>query len=344
MIQTPTSALSGDLQFLSLADLLQLFGGNGATGVLRVRSPHTAEIGVVYFDGGNPVEALAGDDNGLDALYALFGWVDGSFEFRAEKVTAEKAIKKSRMEIILDGLRMLDDNEIPKLGAGAGASGDEKGASEKSTGTVIRGPLVDYMYVVDEESMEDGHEITVEGKYGGWIWVILEGSVEIRKQNHADTVPILRLGDGCFVGSVQNLTMGGQKRSATAVATSRVQLGVLDSQRMNTDFTKFSDPLRKILLSADNRLRQITAQVAEFRAGRSDPDLFMKGKKTGHQTGRRRKPPVSDYPGRSRRDPEFPQGAHSAGPVGSGGICSAPHPFCKSDTSRIPPRFSAPPT
>lgn len=280
MIQTPTSALTGDLQFLTLADLLQLFGGNGATGVLRVRSPHTAEIGVVYFDGGNPIEALAGDDSGLDALFALFGWIDGSFEFRTEKVTTAKAIKKRSMEIILDGLRMLDDNEIPKLGGDAGGSAAGRGGSEKSGGgTAIRGPLVDYMYVVDEETIDEGYEITVEGKHGGWIWVILEGSVEIRKHAHSDVTSILRLGDGSFVGSVQNLTMGGQKRSATAVATSRVQLGVLDSQRMNTDFTKFSDSLRKVLLSADNRLRQITAQVVDFRAGRFDPDAFLKGKK-----------------------------------------------------------------
>lgn len=279
MINKPTSALSGDLQFLTLADLLQLFGGNGSTGILRIKSPHTADIGVVYFDSGNPIEALAGDARGIDALFLLFGWIEGEFEFKKEPVNTPKAIKKSRMEIILDGLRMLDDNEISQLGP-ARAAQDEAGGGKTSGPPVIRGPLVDYMYVVDEENIPDGQEITVEGKHGGWIWVILEGTIEIRRVTDNGPVTILRVGDGTFVGSVKSLTMSGHKRSATAVACGRVQLGVLDSQRLNVDFTKLSEEFRQLLLSGDNRLRQITDQVMAFKAGRFDTDAFLKGKKT----------------------------------------------------------------
>ena len=47
---------------------------------------------------------------------SLFGWKDGQFEFIKEEVTCEKVIKKSRMEIILDGLRMMDEGKVEILG------------------------------------------------------------------------------------------------------------------------------------------------------------------------------------------------------------------------------------
>lgn len=88
-----TAELSGDLEFLSLADVMQLLGENGDSGVLRIYSPHTADTGVVFFVDGNPIDAFAGSDTGIDALYALFGWVEGHFEFRTEKCPEEKKIK-----------------------------------------------------------------------------------------------------------------------------------------------------------------------------------------------------------------------------------------------------------
>jgi Domain of unknown function (DUF4388)/Cyclic nucleotide-binding domain len=281
MIQTKTeSALSGDLQFISLADLLQLFGSSGASGVLRLKSPYSAEIGIVYFDNGNPIESLSGSSQGLDALYSLFGWIEGTFEFRAEKVTAKKGILKSRMEIILDGLSMLDDGDIPTLGPAAVSTETDAPAASSCGPTVIRGPMVDYMYVVDEETLSDGQKIVVEGKHGGWIWVILEGCVEVeRDSDKGGPLSMLHLGDGNFVGSFASLTMSGHKRKATVTARSSVQLGVLDSQRLNTDFTRLSENLKKLLLSCDRRLHEITDRAVEFREGQFDLEPFVRGKK-----------------------------------------------------------------
>ena len=91
--------LSGNLEFLNLADILQLLGGNGDSGVLRIYSPHTADTGVVFFVGGNPVDAFAGSKTGIDGLYSLFGWVEGHFEFRTEKCPEEKKIKQDQREM-----------------------------------------------------------------------------------------------------------------------------------------------------------------------------------------------------------------------------------------------------
>ncbi len=71
--------LAGNMDFLSLGDVLQLLGSNSSTGFLRIRSKFAQEPCLIYFINGNPVNASAGPLTGLDAVNALFGWVDGEF-------------------------------------------------------------------------------------------------------------------------------------------------------------------------------------------------------------------------------------------------------------------------
>ncbi|MBW2514350.1 MAG: DUF4388 domain-containing protein, partial [Deltaproteobacteria bacterium] len=108
--------LKGNIKFLNLGDLMQLLGGNGSSGILRILSTYAPEPGIIYFDNGNPINASCGMLSGLDALYSLFGWTDGEFEFTTTAVTSERVITKGRMGIILDGLKMLDEGKIERLG------------------------------------------------------------------------------------------------------------------------------------------------------------------------------------------------------------------------------------
>ena len=98
-----------------------------------------------------------------------------------------------------------------------------------------------YLYVVDEEDFFDGEHIVEEGKHGSWIWVILEGVVDIVKEMDSGTIPIVRIGDGSFIGSMASFLLQGHIRTATAIAVGNVQLGVLDSQRdpLNGGFQRF---------------------------------------------------------------------------------------------------------
>ena len=93
----PNVALAGDLKFLNLGDLLQLLGANGVTGILRIKSQYASGMGVIYIVKGNPINAVSDSQSGLDALFELFGWVDGEFEFSSESVSKEETITKSRM-------------------------------------------------------------------------------------------------------------------------------------------------------------------------------------------------------------------------------------------------------
>ena len=266
------SVLAGSLKFLNLGDIMQLLGSNASTGVLRITGKYSQDPGLIYFIKGNPVNASTGSLSGIDAVNLLFGWVDGEFEFSEESVTSENIIKKSRMEILLDGLSMLDDGHIEKLGPVS----FEKDLSGLP---VIKGPLVDYTYVLDEEEVYKGDTIVKEGKHGTWFWVIMGGIAEIVKETPKGPLRMLRIGEGAFIGSIASLLFEGGVRGATAVAMDNVQLGVLDSKRLDAEFSSMSDQFKNLVVSLDRRLKEVTERAVDIKLQKDMLEKFMKGKK-----------------------------------------------------------------
>lgn len=260
--------LAGSLKFLSLGDILQLLGANSSTGILRLISRYASEPGFIYFENGNPINASSGTKVGLESVYTLFGWTEGEFEFSKENISTQKVINKSRMGIILEGLKMIDDGQIKKVGPNA-MSKQQSAFNDPNAVPIVKGPLVDYMYVADEEDFFDGEYIVEEGKHGSWIWVILEGVVEIIRETPEGSLPIVRLGDGSFIGSLSSFLIQGHIRTATAVAVGNVQLGVLDSQRLAQEFARLTPEFRGLLLSVDKRLKQLNERAVEFRSGKA---------------------------------------------------------------------------
>lgn len=269
--------LTGDLEFLNLGDLIQLIGSNGRTGMLRLLSKYVEAPGVIYFKEGNPIEASKGAENGLDVLYSLFGWAEGEFEFREEPVSLKGSIKKSRMEIILEGLRQLDDGKIERKGAFIFDTEPDQ-ENETAKLPLIKGPLIDYMDVVAEEDFHEGQTIVNQGRHGTWMWVILEGRVNICKEVAGEMVPILRVGAGSFIGSMAAFSQQDEVRSATAVAADRVQLGVLDRQRLTHEYSCMSYDFRNVILSLDKRLKQVTRLAATCRLNRQKLKDITRGK------------------------------------------------------------------
>ena len=271
--------LSGSLGFLSLGDIIQLLGSSGSTGVLRLINRYATDPGFIYFVEGNPINAQNGELEGIDALYSLFGWINGSFEFTREAILADRRITKSRMGIILEGMKLLDDGLIKKIGPATGAESAAEVKQTLSKTPIVKGPLVDYMYVVDEEDFFDGEHIVEEGKHGSWIWVILEGVVDIVKEMETGTVPIIRIGDGSFIGSMASFLLQGHIRTATAVAVGNVQLGVLDSQRLAQEYAGMSLDFRTFLTSLDKRMKQLTDRIVEYHEGNNRTAEILKDKK-----------------------------------------------------------------
>jgi len=277
-------AFSGNLEFLSLGELLQLIGNNGATGVLRMNSRYASQPGLIYVDNGDPVDASNGDKNGLQALFSLFGWTEGEYAFTQEAVDRPNVINKNRMEIILDGSRLVDDGKIEKLGPVSFKKEAKTDGAEKRL-PVIKGPFVDYMYVVDEEDFHEGDEIVLEGSYGNWMWVILEGIVEIQKKSRTGARTILQLSDGAFIGNISSL-LEDQKRNATVRAASRVQLGMLDAQLLSNEYASMSREMRSLILSLDNRLDQVTRTLIHLQDNPKDATSMINGKKAVIEQGK----------------------------------------------------------
>ncbi len=288
------AVLEGDLSFISLPDVFQILGGNNSTGTLHITNQYAPAPGIIHFDNGNPINGATGSLQGIDAIYALFGWTGGTFRFHEENVQVERLVNNSRMEIVLDALRMLDDGMIEKVGA---ESHDQVSAVEavstnedrKDAIPVIKGPMVDYMYVMDEEEFRDGEEIITEGGHGSWIWAILEGMVKITKETSNGLLTLAQLGEGCFIGALASFLQRGHVRSATVTAVGEVQLGVLDTQRLAGEYATLSSDFRALLLSLDGRLRKVTDRAVELSMKTYRTNGFTKDKKLVLKEGSARK-------------------------------------------------------
>ncbi len=278
------SVLAGNLNFLSLADLFQILGGNNSTGVLRVKSQYVPKPAQISFMKGNPISASNGSVQGIDAIYALFGWTEGDFEFTEQGVNAKRRIKQSRMEIVLDAMRMVDDGEIQKVGPSASdeASVPEKGGTKdggEGLIKVVKGPLVDYSHILEEEEFIDGARITKEGGHGNWIWVILEGIVNISRETSNGPLTVARLGEGCFIGTISTLAFKHNNRSASVTASGDVWVGSIDTEYLSREYGSLSPDFSGLLFSMDGRLVKVTDKVVELLKKEDKSKELIEGKK-----------------------------------------------------------------
>jgi hypothetical protein len=255
------AVFSGSLSFVNLADIFQILGGNNCSGVLKIRSRHVPQVGLIYFRNGNPINASYGHLVGTKAIHMLFGWTEGEYDFQEEDVSRmDSIIRESRMEIVLDALRMLDDGLISKVGSPPIKNEDaEKDLELANTMNlpVVKGPLVDYLYVVKEEFYENKARIVKEGNHGKWMWTIYEGNVNVSRKTSDGNILLARLGEGCFIGTIRALLFGEYERNATVTAEGDVRLCLLDAEPLYHEFASLSMDFRTLLLSLDHRLRMI---------------------------------------------------------------------------------------
>jgi len=98
---------SGSLEDFGLSDVLQLIHIGRRTGVLVVESDgQKAEI---FFQDGEAVHAVLGDITGEQAVYKVFNWSRGSFDFEAKIVPTPKTITFGSQNLILEATRRIDE-------------------------------------------------------------------------------------------------------------------------------------------------------------------------------------------------------------------------------------------
>lgn len=105
---TKGGGFSGPISLPLLPDLLQIYTLSMANGALTVRKG--ADLGTVWFERGEIVDAICGDQRGADAVYALLTWEGGSFSLDQHSVSNERTIHQNWQGLLLEGCRRLDES------------------------------------------------------------------------------------------------------------------------------------------------------------------------------------------------------------------------------------------
>lgn len=106
-------SLQGTLSDFSIADLFQLLGLGQRTGCLRLQN--SGGNGEVYFSEGWIIYAKYGRTESEDAVYKMFNWSDGRFDFDVDAVPAKKTMMVDWQNLILEAARRTDElSEIKK--------------------------------------------------------------------------------------------------------------------------------------------------------------------------------------------------------------------------------------
>jgi hypothetical protein len=106
-------ALTGHLSDLSLSELIEFFCNQRKSGRLKVLYPQGA--GYFYLQAGSVVDARIGLLHGIDAVYYALTLPNAEFEFSADAQTEKRTINQPWTQVVLEGLRRLDENIAPAI-------------------------------------------------------------------------------------------------------------------------------------------------------------------------------------------------------------------------------------
>lgn len=126
-------ALTGELSDLSLAELIEFFCNQRKTGCLKIIYPYGP--GYFYLHAGSVVHARIGSLRGIDAVYSALTLPNASFTFSPLVDAPERSINQPWTQVVLEGLRRMDEGVIPGEAFPAGYEadpGDEEPEPETS--------------------------------------------------------------------------------------------------------------------------------------------------------------------------------------------------------------------
>jgi hypothetical protein len=106
-------ALTGHLSDLSLSELIEFFCNQRKSGRLKVLYPQGA--GYFYLQAGSVVDARIGVLHGIDAVYYALTLPNAEFEFSADVEASSRTINQPWTQVVLEGLRRLDENIAPSV-------------------------------------------------------------------------------------------------------------------------------------------------------------------------------------------------------------------------------------
>ena len=106
----PVYAISGELSEFMMLELIQWLHNNKKTG--RLWLSRLYQRGSIYFEQGNIVQARLGDEEGEEAIYKMFRWNEGRFEFELGEPPVLRNVHKSTVEILLECGKRKDEADM----------------------------------------------------------------------------------------------------------------------------------------------------------------------------------------------------------------------------------------
>ncbi len=117
-------------------------------------------------------------------------------------------------------------------------------------------------YVLGEEDYEDGDIILREGTKGDWLYVILAGQADVKVNTPRKLITVDTLKEGEIFGEVPLFGETKGLRTASIVAHGPIKVGILDKERIKTEFECLSPQLRELLTSLVSKLATTSKEVS----------------------------------------------------------------------------------
>ena len=124
-------------------------------------------------------------------------------------------------------------------------------------------------YMVETKVYSDGETIIEEGSTGSWIYVIVEGSVKVKKRTARKMVTLDTLKEGEVFGEMVFLEGGEGARSASVIAAEGpVRVALLDTEKLIREYEAGPAELRALIRSFMIKLRNTTSKVCSIVVAR----------------------------------------------------------------------------
>jgi hypothetical protein len=122
---------------------------------------------------------------------------------------------------------------------------------------------------------EDGEMILLEGgETDRAVSVVLEGQVQVVKETERGRVTVAVLEEGDIFGEASFLAQKRGRRSASVLAKGKVKIGVLNQEKLTTEYGRLSPTFQKMLRDLSERFTKTTLLTAQLAAKQmKDPNL-----------------------------------------------------------------------
>src|SRR5215208_5105966 len=104
-------ALTGQLSDMSLAELIEFFCNQRKTGRLKIDYPRGHSV--FFIKEGELVDAKVGALSGPEAVYFSLTLPNAAFDFSPDVQATRRTIHHAWTQVVLEGLRRLDEGQAP---------------------------------------------------------------------------------------------------------------------------------------------------------------------------------------------------------------------------------------